>query len=578
MEYVPGGDLRAQHQSVALSAGETIGVLHQSLLGLEHLHSRQIAHRDVKPENILFKSRRPFHVKLADFGLARETIAMRTYCGSQLYIAPEIDNMSRYTSAVDIWSLGVIAFEYAYSLPRYNKRDWPNRLIKAVEDCDSDELIDLLSSSMLRIDPEERKKASDCSQYVVRHFQTAIRLLDKHEPGDFRCTPEASTPTRATEARQSADKRQCPGEAQDSATELCTQLQDPQVNDLQEQNIQRSIDRNSPKRTRYDLTSDLSDSQPFLSRETHGRYSDNTRSFYELGKEVSSSLLRVTVNGHVATLRKTDLWLNATEVLALANLDTWKFRQILDLWRKTAPNEIDETGDCAWVSRRIGRIICETLKLDEALEPLLQYEHTTLIACPETTEFLCIRFGHSSIYLRKRDKLVNAVHIANAAGLDRHTVVTLRKEWPHEIIKGNKRRQGTYIGAQNALRFCEQLRLFHIRDFLYKMLSSQYQDEGDRINAAHSEARAMQGSPTAAESVHQKSVSATVTGSAAPEEVVNRTLFFAGPTRPDWLYLLGSDVSALEKASPKLISRRPEEHEYITVQSSAEAPTAMEPF
>lgn len=78
------------------------------------IHSKGIAHRDIKLANILVKKN--FQIKLADFGFAKEMQAdmMKTYCGTPITMAPEILLNRPYNLKCDIWSLGIIAFQLIY--------------------------------------------------------------------------------------------------------------------------------------------------------------------------------------------------------------------------------------------------------------------------------------------------------------------------------------------------------------------------------------------------------------------------------------------------------------------------------
>jgi len=128
MEYCPHGDLQQlllAEGSPGLELGRIVKIAAEVTLALEHLHSRGIAFRDLKLENVVLGQ--DGHAKLTDFGLAkqieggRDAIAeaernggayaafTKTFCGSYGYTAPEVSLRRQvHGFAADMYSFGVL--------------------------------------------------------------------------------------------------------------------------------------------------------------------------------------------------------------------------------------------------------------------------------------------------------------------------------------------------------------------------------------------------------------------------------------------------------------------------------------
>ena len=193
LKYIPGGSV-GDHLKAGrcFSDYERKQIFAQTADGLAYLHTLdpQIVHRDVKPNNILIEYRRPdaIFVVFADFGLSREGDALKTICGTCLYLAPEVyeaaailrAKMTPYTALVDIWSLGVVLTELVCGLPEHEKEQsmgvgWCQSVRQRVERMPGhgqDDLLSFVLESMLCLRPDARKPATDC-------HKEALLLLDR---------------------------------------------------------------------------------------------------------------------------------------------------------------------------------------------------------------------------------------------------------------------------------------------------------------------------------------------------------------------------------------------------------------
>jgi len=115
MELVEGRTLQALlAERGRLPLAETIALLSQAALALDHAHENQVVHRDVKPANIMIEP--GGHVKVMDFGIAKlESGSNLTTTGSIMgtpnYMSPEQAKGLKVDGRSDIFSLGCVLYE-----------------------------------------------------------------------------------------------------------------------------------------------------------------------------------------------------------------------------------------------------------------------------------------------------------------------------------------------------------------------------------------------------------------------------------------------------------------------------------
>ena len=99
---------------------------------VRYMHDRDIAHRDLKLENLLLD--KDYNIKICDFGFVKADTAKdlsRTYCGSKSYAAPEILQGRPYEpKKADIWAIGVIMFIFVTGRMPFDETKGTKHILK----------------------------------------------------------------------------------------------------------------------------------------------------------------------------------------------------------------------------------------------------------------------------------------------------------------------------------------------------------------------------------------------------------------------------------------------------------------
>lgn len=190
-----GGDLAERikvqaRATVPFSEHQVLRWFSQLCLGLQHMHSLRILHRDLKPQNV-FLRRHPLgdRLVLGDVGISKALKSTldqaQTAIGTPAYLAPEVFNRSPYAFPADVWSLGCILFELANLKQAFSSPHGLSDLalqitqgrLAATRPGMSTAMLDLIQD-VLQVNPSRRPSlASLLNSAIVRpHVQVCVCL------------------------------------------------------------------------------------------------------------------------------------------------------------------------------------------------------------------------------------------------------------------------------------------------------------------------------------------------------------------------------------------------------------------
>ena len=199
LEHAPGGDLYAMcvFWKNTISERKVARILMQIAAALKGCDDRGITHRDVKQHNLLLNKEGDI-CKLADFGRSIMSAGtMDGIAGTMPYMAPEMlreptTGAAEYTSKVDMWSLGVVAYglftaDLPFELPEKHL-DYASQL-EFIEDANRDAEKDIfercralhvpdgamdLLRKLLQVDPNKRISAEEVLEHPwIQHHKVS---------------------------------------------------------------------------------------------------------------------------------------------------------------------------------------------------------------------------------------------------------------------------------------------------------------------------------------------------------------------------------------------------------------------
>ncbi|XP_042002188.1 mitogen-activated protein kinase 9-like [Salvia splendens] len=185
-----------------LTPGHHQFFLYQLLRALKYIHSANVFHRDLKPKNILANA--DCKLKICDFGLARASfgdapsaVFWTDYVATRWYRAPELCGsfFSKYTPAIDIWSIGCIFAEMVTGKPLFPGKNVVHQLelITDLLGTPSLEAISRIRNDKARryLSSMRRKAPIPLSQRFPHVDPLALRLLERLIAFDPKDRPSA---------------------------------------------------------------------------------------------------------------------------------------------------------------------------------------------------------------------------------------------------------------------------------------------------------------------------------------------------------------------------------------------------
>lgn len=190
IELVTGGELFDRIvEKGSYTEKDAADLIRQVLEAVDYMHEQGVVHRDLKPENLLYYSQdEDSKIMISDFGLSKmeDSGIMATACGTPGYVAPEVLAQKPYGKAVDVWSIGVIAYILLCGYPPFYDENDANlfaQILKGEFEFDSpywDEISDSAKDFIRQLMCVEVEKRYTCKQSLSHPWISGNAASDRN--------------------------------------------------------------------------------------------------------------------------------------------------------------------------------------------------------------------------------------------------------------------------------------------------------------------------------------------------------------------------------------------------------------
>ncbi|KAJ0411259.1 hypothetical protein ATCC90586_004175 [Pythium insidiosum] len=301
LEYMENGSL-AQFMKKFGSFSETLVAMYiaQVLRGLAYLHEQGVLHRDVKGANIL--TTKEGLVKLADFGVAvklNETQKSNSVVGSPYWMAPEVIEMSGWSFASDIWSVGCTIIELLTTKPPYFDLSPMQAMFRIVQD-DHPPLPERISPAMhdfiMKCFMKEPRLRSSADELLMHPWLTQIprnkleqstQQVTENVPSSNDRDAMLNTIKMYTKGKRGGNTRQPSPTGPDRRPDASTVHKEQESDEDENWDEELGFDDVEPMKLQINQDADQ------LKKHTPGSHSPtaNRKSVFTLSKEDESALL-----------------------------------------------------------------------------------------------------------------------------------------------------------------------------------------------------------------------------------------------------------------------------------------------